>query len=182
MFSFEWINWLGESLKTVGDLIPRHVLIEPSEVGIKFQDMKNIVILNYGRHWYIPYFSKFKLESAVKQTLYLGNQIILTSDGTPIKIESSILFEVFDFITALTKFNCYVTQIDDDARNIICKYFSNLSYKEDVIGKTIKINEELTKMVSEKLKEYGITTHRVQLTSIASGIPILHIDNKTNNV
>ena len=45
MFSLEWISWLGDSLKTVGDLIPRHILIEPTDVGVKFQDMKKIVLL-----------------------------------------------------------------------------------------------------------------------------------------
>lgn len=180
MLSLEWLGWLSETIQTIGDLIPRRVFIDPSQVGIKFKNMTEVVILKPGIFFYWPFFSKFRLESAVKQTLYLGNQIILTSDGTPIKIESSILFEVFDFVTAVTKFNCYITQIDDDARNIICKYFSTLSYREEIIGKTSEINEELTKMVSEKLKEYGIKVHRVQLTSIASGIPILHIDNKTN--
>jgi regulator of protease activity HflC (stomatin/prohibitin superfamily) len=180
MLSLEWLGWLSETIQTIGDLIPRRVQIEPSQVGIKYKYMTDVIVLPPGCHWYHPFFSKLRLESAVKQTLYLGNQIILTSDGTPIKIESSVLFEVFDFVTAVTKFNCYITQIDDDARNIICKYFSTLSYRKEIIGKTSEINEELTKMVSEKLKEYGIKVYRLQLTSIASGIPILHIDNKTN--
>lgn len=180
MLSLEWLGWLSETIQTVGDLIPRRVQIEPSQIGIKFKDMKTVVLLPFGSHWYIPFFSKLRIEPSVKQTLYLGNQIILTSDGTAIKVESSILFEVFDFVTAVTKFNCYITQIDDDARNIICKYFSTLNYKEDIIGKTSNINSVLTEMVSETLKQYGIIVHRVQLTSIASGFPLLHIDNKLN--
>ena len=180
MLSLEWMGWLSETIQTIGDLIPRRIQIEPSQVGIKFKHMTNVIVLPPGCFWYIPFFTKLRLEPSVKQTLYLGNQIILTSDGTAIKVESSILFEVFDFVTAVTKFNCYITQIDDDARNIICKYFSTLDYKTNIIGKTGEINSVLTEMVSETLKQYGIIVHRVQLTSIASGFPLLHIDNKTN--
>lgn len=180
MFSLEWISWLGDSLKTVGDLIPRHILIEPTDVGVKFQDMKKIVLLPYGRHWYIPYFSIIRIVPAVKQTLYLGNQMVTTNDGKAVKIESSILFEVEDFVIATTKFNCYITQIDDDIKNIICKYFSKLSFTNEVVGKVTEINDILTEMSKDKLKEYGILVHRVQITSVASGFSILHIDNKTN--
>lgn len=182
MLSLEWLGWLGDSLKTIGDLIPRRIQIEPSQVGIKFKHMTNVIVLPPGCFWYVPFFSRLRIEPSVKQTLYLGNQIVLTLDGTCVKLESSILFQVSDFVTAVTKFNCYITQIDDDARNIICKYFSTLSYKTNVVGHITQVNEDLTKMVSEKLNEYGIITYRVQIMSVASGFPILHIDNKTNNV
>lgn len=182
MLSLDWLSWLGDSLKTIGDLIPRRIQIEPSQVGIKFQHMTNVIVLPPGCFWYVPFFSRLRIEPSVKQTLYLGNQIVLTHDGTCVKLESSILFEVSDFVTAVTKFNCYITQIDDDARNIVCKHFSTLDYKNSVVGYVTQINEDLTKMVGEKLREYGIITYRVQIMSIASGFPLLHIDNKTNNV
>jgi regulator of protease activity HflC (stomatin/prohibitin superfamily) len=180
MFSLEWLGWLSDTVQTIGDLVPRRVLVEPSDVMVKFKGMKTVVVCQNGIHWYWPFMSKIRIVPAVKQTLYLGNQMVTTNDGKAVKIESSILFEVEDFVIATTKFNCYITQIDDDIKNVICKYFSKLSFTDEVVGRATEINDILTEMSKEKLKEYGILVHRVQITSVASGFSILHIDNKTN--
>lgn len=177
MLSFEWISWLGDTVKVIGDLVPRHLLIEPSQKGVKFKGMTEVVILEPGRHWYIPYFSKVRMETAAQQTLYLGKQHIVTKDGTNVYLETSILFRVEDFEIATTEFASYENQVDDDARSVVVGYFNSLDYQSDVVGKLDIVTKRLTYRLRKKLAKYGIKVLRLQVGSIGSGISLLHIGN-----
>lgn len=176
--TFEWISWLGDTLKIIGDLIPRRILIDPSERGIKFKGMKKVIILEPGCHWWVPFFTKVRTEPFAQQTLSLGEQTLVSKDGTAITIDSSILFNIEDFETAATKFHSYLNQIDDDARNVVSLYISGLNFRTDIVGNLNTVTKHLTFRIRKKLAKYGIRVSRFQLTSIATGIPIMLIGHK----
>lgn len=176
--TLEWLAWLGDTIKIIGDLVPRRILINPSEKGVKFKGMTKVVILEPGRYWYWPFFTQVRLETAALQTLTLGEQTLVTKDGTAITIDSSILFNIENFEIAATKFHSYLNQIDDDARNVVSLYISNLNFKEDMVGNLDLVTKRLTFRIRKKLEKYGIRVSRFQLTSIATGIPIMHIGAK----
>lgn len=180
---FTWLEWLGQIIKMVGDLIPQRILVEPTHKAVKFKGMKKVVVLQPGRYWYIPFFSTYYSIPVVRQSIYTDEQDLTTLDGKPVKVRSVISYEVDDVETALC--NCYEfsTQIDDEVMGIICRYFSKKKFSE-IVANRVKVNQDITSQVNNRMKEYGISIKRVQLTSFTTGLCLLHtgINGKVNTV
>lgn len=170
----EWFTWLGEIIKMVGDIIPRRILIEPTHRGIKYKGMTDIVVLNPGRYWYVPFFTTYYTIPITRQSIYTDEQDLTTKDGRPLKVRSVISYEVEDVKTALARCYEFNTQIDDETMGIICRYVARRDLSE-LQNERAKANREITHLVNERMNEYGISIKRVQFTSFITGKPLLLI-------
>lgn len=170
---FTYLEWLGELVKVIGDLIPRRILVEPTHKGVKFKGMHTTLLLLPGRYWYIPFFSTYYLLPVVRQSLYTLEQDLMTVDGEPLKLRSVVSYEITDVVTAIAKAYEVTDQIDDETMGLICRYTARKTLKELMDDRT-KMNREITGLVNRRMKEYGITVKRVQITSFISGMSILH--------
>tara|TARA_R110000824_G_scaffold269318_2_gene457860 strand:+ start:2061 stop:2612 length:552 start_codon:yes stop_codon:yes gene_type:complete len=170
---FTYLEWLGELVKVIGDLIPRRILVEPTHKGVKFKGMHTTLLLLPGRYWYIPFFSTYYLMPVVKQSLYTLEQDLTTLDGQPLKLKSVVSYEITDVVTAIAKAYEVTDQIDDESMGLICRYVARKTLQE-LMDDRIKMNREITRLVNSRMKEYGITVRRVQITSFISGRSILH--------
>lgn len=171
---FAYFEWMGELVKIVGDLIPRRILVEPTHMGMKFKGMKKNVVLKPGRYWYLPFFSTVYVIPVKRQSLYLAEQDLTTKDGKPIKVRATVAYEVSDIETAMV--NCYEfgNQIDDETMGLIALYVTRRSFSF-LQGKRKMVNAEISRMVNNRMAEYGVSIKRVQIVSLSTGIPLLHI-------
>lgn len=173
---FDWLAWAGDLLKVVGDLIPKRILVPLTHRAVKFKHMTEAIELEPGKYWYVPFFSSVHIVPVVKQTISLGVQRLVTSDGRVIHLESSILYEVTDLKKAMTDFYCFEVQVDDDSKAVISHYINELTY-EGIVNNIKGINAELTNRIKQRLKMYGIEVHRLQLTTLTTGFPLLLISS-----
>src|SRR5690606_24678799 len=121
----------------IGDLIPVRVLIEPTHRGVKYKNMKKIIVLNPGIHWYIPFFTVVHTICVVKQTLDFSIQDVITKDDKPIKVKGSITYTISDVEKALVECECLENEIDDESMAVICDYLTSVNL--DDLGNRKKI-------------------------------------------
>jgi regulator of protease activity HflC (stomatin/prohibitin superfamily) len=170
---FSYLEWLGELVKVIGDLIPRRILVEPTHQGVKFKGMKHTLLLLPGRYWYIPFFSSYYLLPVVRQSLYTLEQDLTTLDGKPVKLRAVVSYEITDVVTAIAKAYEVTDQIDDETMGLICRYTARKTLDELMDDRT-RMNREITSLVDRRMEEYGISIKRVQITSFISGRVLLH--------
>jgi regulator of protease activity HflC (stomatin/prohibitin superfamily) len=173
---FVWLEWLGQLVKLFGDLIPQRVLVEPTHKGIKYKGMKTIVVLEPGRYWYWPFFTMVHQMAVVRVVLGLQEQKITTKDGKVVAIEGMVSYEVTDIVKAMTKCFEVEDQIDDECMAVLCTYITKKTFDEIQTRRTA-VNKGLTEAIRTRMLEYGINVIRVQLTTFATGVPIVHIGN-----
>ena len=176
---FTYLEWLGELVKVIGDLIPRRILVEPTHKGVKFKGMHTTLLLLPGRYWYIPFFSTYYLLPVVRQSLYTLEQDLMTLDGKPLKLRAVVSYEIDDVVTAIANAYEVTDQIDDETMGLICRYTAKKTLKE-LMDDRSKMNREITSLVNRRMTEYGISIKRVQITSFISGMSILHTGIELN--
>jgi regulator of protease activity HflC (stomatin/prohibitin superfamily) len=141
---FSYLEWLGELVKVIGDLIPRRILVEPTHQGVKFKGMKHTL-----------------------------EQDLTTLDGKPVKLRAVVSYEITDVVTAIAKAYEVTDQIDDETMGLICRYTARKTLDELMDDRT-RMNREITSLVDRRMEEYGISIKRVQITSFISGRVLLH--------
>jgi len=176
--TFEWIAWLGNLIKLFGDLIPQRKLIPPTHRGIKYKKMKHIVVLDAGCYWYWPWFTEIHTLCIAQQTLWLEEQDVTTSDGHVVKVRGTVTFKIRDTVEAVTTAGVHtwdiLDQIDDEAMAVYCAYIGENTFDHARVDRS-HTNAQLTDLVRERLDEYGVEVVRAQMTSFASGLPLLHL-------
>ena len=172
----ESIAWLGELSELIGSLIPRRVLIPPTHGGVKYKRMKKIIPLTSGRYWYWPFISEIHTTPITEQTIALTDHTLETKDGQTVRVHGVITYEVADVEKALVRKWDFEDSIDDEAAAAYCTYITTKSF-EYIQSDRKKVNIELTRKVRSQLNEYGIKVIRAQITTFASGVPIIHMGN-----
>jgi regulator of protease activity HflC (stomatin/prohibitin superfamily) len=178
----EWIAWLGNLFKLLGDLFPQREKIPPTHRGIKFRNMTESVVLQPGVYWYWPWRTEMHQIVIAQQTFWLDEQEVTTKDNRGVIIRGSVTYRVIDKDSAIIKATVETwdveNQVDDEAMAVYCDYVSSQTFKQ-IQADRAAVNKELTKQVRSRLNEYGVRVIRAQLTSFATGIPLLHMGNSS---
>ena len=178
MLTFEWITWLGNLIKLIGDLIPVREKVPPTHRGLLFKKMQEIKVHEPGIYWYWPWRSEYHQVCIAQQTLYLEEQKLTTADGQTVFVQGTITWKIFPDEEAIRKSSVYTweieNQIDDEARGIYCDFIESRTFDE-IHGNQDKSRDDLTKMMVERMSEYGVKVVRAQMLSFANGFPLLHI-------
>lgn len=180
---YEWIAWLGNLIKVLGELIPQREKIPPTHRGIKFVGMTRTVILPPGCYWYWPWRTEVHQLCIAQQTLWLEQQDVTTLDGKPVKLRGSVTYGIDTETESIVKAGVHTweitDQIDDEAMAVYCKYVGDHDF-DTLRGDRDSVNDDLTTLVQERLSEYGVTVVRAQLTSFTTGFPLLHMGGSPN--
>ena len=175
---FEWLDWLGGLVKLVGDLIPQREKVDPTLRAVLFRNMTKIIVLPAGIYWYWPWTSEIISMPVKRQVITIGQQDVTTADNMPVKFGGMVSYEIGptddEIIRAFVE--CYLAEdsIDDEATSVFCSVIKTKTFAE-IQQNPDDTNTELTRKVRSRLREYGLRTHRAQLTSFATGLPLLHI-------
>lgn len=178
---FDWLSWLGNLIKLVGELIPQREKIPPTHRGLKYVGMTKVKTLQPGCYWYWPWRTEIHQLCIAQQTLWLEEQDVMTADGRSVKLRGTVTYRLRDDPDSLMKAGVRTwdirDQIDDEAMAVYCAFVS-CKTGEDIHQHRETVNKELTTLVRKRLKEYGVYVVRAQLTSFSTGIPLLHIGSK----
>lgn len=176
--SFEWIAWLGNIIKLIGDLIPQREKIPPTHRGILYRGMTKVIIRWPGVYWYWPWRSEMHQLCICQQTLWLEEQDVTTADGKVVKCRGTVTYRIIDKEEAIIKAAVetweITDQIDDEAMAVYCEFIGGKNFDEIQQNRS-EANKELTRLVRSRLHEYGVKVVRAQLTSFATGFPLLHM-------
>lgn len=190
----ELLAAVTDFLKALVAFVPRRELVPITHRGVKFVNGRSfawllfpfvfwtiwwkewkpyVVALGPGITWWWPLFSQVETMPVNRQVLKLEAHDVLTLDGKPVKFRGTISYTISSIMRAMVQTWEVESSIDDEAEAAFCSFISSKRLDELTGRPREEVNDELTKVVAEQMKVYGVRTVRAKLSSLATGIPVL---------
>lgn len=153
------LDWLGEVAQWLLSLVPRLRLIRKTHGAVRFT-RGQAVVLKPGLALYWPVWSEIVSTPVVRQTINLPYQSLLTSDGTPVVVAVTVVYEVSDPLLALTQTDNILDTIGDLSHWSVKRVVSACSCDElqrGVSASGRKIDGLLRAKLARDLASYGVS-------------------------
>lgn len=160
------LGWLGDIFRAILLIVPRIVVVRATHGGVRFRHGHKALEMNPGVHWYWPVVTEIEIVPVRDRALDLQQQYLETSDSQTIGLESTIKYEIHDWLAALTACYDYEEMIDNRGRAVIESSVTCRSFEQIKDGKD-ELWEEIVNGLQDELDSYGITVHSVDLTDLA---------------
>jgi regulator of protease activity HflC (stomatin/prohibitin superfamily) len=173
----EWLAWLTNLIKQVGDLVPLRLKVPPTHRVVKFRNMTEAIVLREGTYWYWPWMTSVVDIPVKRQVVPLTTQDVVTKDGKPVQAKAIVAYTVGDsdeevILAAVEAYNVDVS-LDDEATAVLCSLLTSKTF-DDIQLDRAAFNKLFTARTRTRLREYGLQVKRAQLTSFVTGEPLLH--------
>lgn len=175
------LAWIGAIAEWCGRFIPRKVILDTTEGGIKYKGGDTPIFCGPGIHWYWPWHSIFVTYPMARQTDRLESQVMESKDGKTFIVSGTLSYEVTDLLQLVPKNHSPVTTTIDLAmtavHDVCCQY--DWAVLQDAQRKgTLKTT--LKKKAGAALEPFGITVHMLKLNSLAR-CRVLRVSQSTAN-
>lgn len=165
MSGFEWLSYLAEWL---GKWVPRLLIVDVTEGGVKMRRGHEVSELRPGIHLYWPIITNVRVVMVVRDTLDLDAQTFTTKDGKVMAASGMVLYSIRDVVKTLTECPDYTNTIRDQVMNCIHNVLINYTYdeiKEGILSGAI--GKELRKACQDSLAGFGLRILNVGLKDLA---------------
>lgn len=173
-------GWLGQLIEWLGLFIPRRILIDTTEAGVKWVNSRKgskVVPMQAGFHWYWPFTSDYKLHPIKRQTVDLRPQTIETKDGQTIIAGGLVVYEVTDIERVLVDTYNPDQTLKDVCLPAIHDVLSEMTWEE--IKTAPRLHLRLKNEVQREVEPFGVKVLKTKLTDLARS-PVLRIIQSTN--
>lgn len=155
-------GWIGQIIEWFGQFIPRLLILDTTQGGVKFRRGNEITELKPGVHVYWPIITIIKVFPVARQTIDLTAQTFETKDGKAVQVSGMIRYSVTDVVALLTETFDPDNTIRDTGmsvlHDILIQYTWN-EIREGMINGVLP--KELVKEVQKELKPYGVKVQKV---------------------
>lgn len=162
------LAWVGQVADWIGRFVPRWVLIDTTECGIKWVRGSRVVVLPPGIHWYWPAVTSFIRHPVARQTNNLKSQTISLRDEKTVIVGGLVVFEIRDVEAALA----HTFDIDDTIKDItlsavhdVCCQLTWLELTEQ--QRSGELDRKLKTEARKELEKYGVRVLKMTLTDLA---------------
>lgn len=181
------LSWIGQIFDFFFSLLPTIFICRTTHEGVKFKTGDNVQVVRHdngmfwpsffglpgtpmfrrcGLHFYWPIVTEYELVPIKRQTTNLVAQYLCTKDNKTVGVSGILVYEVSDVEKLLTECYDYEDTIQDIAlvtiKQVIVQHDQRfiLEHSED-------LDKELTKVLREQLRRFGIKTIRCTLSDFA---------------
>jgi len=163
--AFEWIGYIADWL---GRFIPRWVILDTTEGGIKFKGGDDPVFCAPGIHWYWPIRSTLHVHPIVRQTDRLETQTMESKDGITFIVSATITYTISDLLTLVTTTHSPLTTVVDIAMSAIHDICCDFEWKElqDQQRRGL-LKTKLKNEASKQLKDFGVEVLLLKTNTLA---------------
>lgn len=162
------LAWIGHLAEWFSRLIPRLVVVEATQGGIRMRRGDEITEIVPGPivHW--PIWTPIRIITVVRDTMDLPAQTFTTKDGKVTLVSGMITYSVKDVVKLLTTAPDYVNCIADVAMTCIHDVFIQYDWEELRTGIIDgSVNKALKKSAQDELGSFGIKVIAVGLKDLA---------------
>jgi len=149
--------WIGQIIEWFGQFIPRLIILDPTQGGVRCRRGNEISELKPGLHLYWPILTIIKLWPIARQTIDLTAQTFETKDGKSVQVSGMIAYSVVDVVALLINTFDPDNTIRDLGMTAIHDVLLQYTWdeiREGMVNKVLK--KELMREVQRELKSYGV--------------------------
>jgi regulator of protease activity HflC (stomatin/prohibitin superfamily) len=162
------LAWIGQIVNWLGAFIPRWVIMDTTEGGVKFVCGKKPAALGPGIHWYWPLVTTLVMYPTARQADNLRTQTLVTTDDKVVVVGGMIVYEVADVLTLLSTSHSAATTIKDLALTALHDVCCRMSWEElKAEQRKGTLDTKLRHAAQSVLRSYGVTVLKVMLTDLA---------------
>ncbi len=170
------LGWIGTIAEFFIDLIPTLGICRANHAGVKFRRGKFVDEIKPGLFWYWPVVTECVLIPTARQTLDLTPQKLQTKDDVTVTVEGVVVFYVRNVKQALVDTWDHEDTISDVALKALVRSVTRRSFEEfrGVLADG-SIEEELTAICHDSLKEFGVTVREFFVSDFARCRVFAHV-------
>jgi regulator of protease activity HflC (stomatin/prohibitin superfamily) len=160
--------WIGQIFEWFGKFIPRWVIINRTEGGVKYVRGREVKVLAPGIHWYWPAITEIDTYPTARQADRLQTQTMSTTDDITIIVGGLLVYKVEDVGKLLpTTFepSIAIKDIALTAVHDVCCEMDWATLKLEQRKGTL--NTKLKNAAQKELADYGVKVIKLMLTDLA---------------
>lgn len=169
-------SWFGDLIEWLAKFIPRLVIIRSTHLGIKYVRGKNLVSVKPGLCFYWPLVTEMETIAAVRQTLNLPAQRLVTKDGKRVLCSGVVVYSIFDIILAVGRSWDNDDTVRDISMGVIAGVVTSRNY--DMLQHMDVVQNMLTADAQRELRKYGVRVQRCMLIDFCPANVIALSTNK----
>jgi regulator of protease activity HflC (stomatin/prohibitin superfamily) len=160
--------WIGRIIEWFGLFIPRLLILDTTQGGVKFRRGNEIYPLQAGLHLYWPIITVVKVWPIARQTIDLTAQTFETKDGHTILVSGMIAYRVDDVEALMTSVYEPDNTVRDIAMAIMQQVLIQYTWEELRNGMVEgALKRELTREANRELKNLGLKILSVGIKDLA---------------
>ena len=170
----ELVQFITNLLQGLTSWLPRVLLVNVTERGVKFVRGKDPVLLTPGMYWYLPLTTTVGTYSVLRDATEFEPVVVPDKDGKPIAVGFAVIWHLApdDVIKAATTTDDLTAMVGEIGESllppIILQYTFNQLMDRIRGGRNMKtISDMLTEEATSLLSEYGITVDRCRINFVA---------------
>lgn len=181
------LAWIGQIFDFFFSLLPTIFVCRTTHEGVKFKAGDNVQVVRHdngifwptfsskypwmwlrkcGLHFYWPIVTEYVLVPIKRQTTNLVAQYLCTRDNKTVGVSGILVYEVSDVEKLLTE--CF--DYEDTIQDIALATIKTVVVQHDqqfILEHSDDLDKELTKVLREQLRRFGIKTIRCTLSDFA---------------
>jgi len=151
-------GWLGGFVEWLFDWVPRYVIVQVNERGVKYPRGQEAVELEPGIHWYIPNLTRTTKHHVSRCVLQVEPLSLETADGIQVQVGMVLTYHVVDVL----KYEVENYDADDsmaevaqgELQDIVTS--SNWDELRGSTGEGTRLGGKLTRRMGRALERFGV--------------------------
>lgn len=162
------LAWVGQIASWIGAFIPRWVILDTTEGGIRYVGGKRAVVCGPGIHFYWPARSTFVTYPTARQTDRIETQKMETTDGKSFIASGTLTYTVENLAALLPTTHNPTVAVIEIASTALHDVLCDMSWEEmQMAQRKGTLKTQLKNRAQYELTEYGIKVLRFKLNSLA---------------
>lgn len=161
-------GWIGQIIEWFGQFIPRLIILDPTQGGVKLRRGNEVTEVQAGIHIYWPVITLIKVWPIARQTIDLTAQSFETKDNVTVQVSGMITYTVSDVVALLTSVFEPDNTIRDIGMTVLQEVLIQYTWEElrtGMIEGTLR--KELVREAQRELRTYGIKVMKVGIKDLA---------------
>lgn len=161
------LDWLGDLIVVVGNLIPRLFLVKQTHAAVIFTRSR-AKALRPGMHIYWPVCSEVKQICVVRQTINLPYQTLTTKDKYGIVVAVTVVYTINEPLSALTTTDDILDTIQDISHWAVKRVITECNMSELIDGQinSKKLDTIIRHRMQNDLRSYGVCVKQAFISEI----------------
>lgn len=162
------LGWIGELIQWFGQLIPRLVILDPTQGGVRLRRGNEVTELVPGIHIYWPIITLVKVWPTARQTIDLTTQTFETKDGVTVQVSGMLAYTVSNIVALLTSVYEPDNTIRDIGMTVVQEVLIQYTW-EELRSRLVEgtLRKELVKEAQRELRSYGIRVMNVGVKDLS---------------
>ena len=162
------VAWIGKLAEWLGSFIPRWVILDTTEAGIKYVRGQPCYCAPGQIHWYWPVTTVLGTYPVVRQTDRLETQTLESSDGKTFMVSGTLTYCVDDIMKLVPTTHLPLIAVVEIAGTALHDVLCDLSWEEiQAHQRKNTLKTRLKNEAQRSLTEYGVTVLQFKLNTLA---------------